>query len=278
MLSALNPKYIYRNSRELLKTLINHRQLTMAMAKREITERYAGQIFGLFWVYGHPLVLMLVYVLVFGFIFKLKIGGTRELPFDYTIYLLSGLIPWLSFAEGNLKASTVIIGNSNIVKQVVFPIEVLPVKGVLATITTQIVFSTMFIIYVAVSQGRVHLTYLLLPVLITIQTLGMIGVSFILAAIGAYIRDTKDFVQVFNVIGFYIMPAIYVPGHIPEMMNYVLYLNPFSYMIWTYQDALYYGRFEHPWAWVVFIFMSLFLFVTGYRLFRKLKVMFGSVL
>jgi lipopolysaccharide transport system permease protein len=58
----------------------------------------------------------------------------------------------------------------------------------------------------------------------------------------------------------------------------VLYLNPFSYMIWCYQDALYFGRFEHPAAWVVFPLASLFTFALGYRVFRKLKTFFGNVL
>src|SRR5262245_57714802 len=76
--------------------LIRHRQLTWDMAKREVADRYTGLVFGAFWTIGHPLVLMLVYVAVFGFVFRVRIGGTADMPLDYTAYLLAGLIPWLT--------------------------------------------------------------------------------------------------------------------------------------------------------------------------------------
>ena len=61
------------------------------------------------------------------------------MPLDYTTYLLSGLIPWMAFQESMAKGATVIVGNANLVKQVVFPVEVLPVKGVIASFSTQLV-------------------------------------------------------------------------------------------------------------------------------------------
>jgi lipopolysaccharide transport system permease protein len=58
----------------------------------------------------------------------------------------------------------------------------------------------------------------------------------------------------------------------------VLYLNPFSYLVWCYQDALYFGRFEHPAAWFVCPTICAVSFVVGYRTFRKLKPLFGNML
>jgi lipopolysaccharide transport system permease protein len=65
---------------------------------------------------------------------------------------------------------------------------------------------------------------------------------------------------------------------VPSILRPLLYINPFSYMVWCYQDALYFGRFEHWWAWPIFAGLSLAIFYVGYRVFRKLKVMFGDVL
>lgn len=276
--SLLKWEYHFQAFRELILLLTRHRQLTIEMAKREIKDRYLGQVFGIFWAIGHPLVLMAVYIFIFVFVFKIKIGGTRELPFDYTTYLLSGLIPWLGFQESMSKASTVIIGNANLVKQVIFPIEVLPVKGVIAALITQVIFLVLLAGYVLITQYFLPWTYLLLPLLILLQTLAMIGVSYILAAVGAYFRDVKDLVQVFSVVGLYLMPTFYLPEFVPELFRPVLYLNPFSYLTWCYQDALYFGRFEHWWAWPIFAVMSLGVFYIGYRIFRKLKIMFGHVL
>lgn len=268
----------FKAFREIVNLLTKHKYLTWEMAKREITERYKGQILGSFWAVLHPLVLIIVYVFIFVFVFKIKMGGTREMPLDYTTYLLAGLIPWLSFQEAMMKASTVIIVNANIVKQVVFPVEILPVKGVISSLITQVIFFLMLIVYVGISYHSLHWTYVFLPLLIFVQALGMIGVSYILAAVGAYFRDVKDFVQVFSFIGVYLLPIFYLPEQLPELFKPLIYLNPFSYLIWCYQDVLYLGRFENPWSWLIFIVLSHAVFIIGYRLFRKLKVMFGNVI
>jgi lipopolysaccharide transport system permease protein len=248
------------------------------MTKREIGERYAGQMLGLFWTVGHPLVMMGVFVFIFAIVFKLKAGGTYELPLDYTTYLLSGLIPWITFQESMSKATTAIVANANLVKQVVFPLEILPIKGVLASLVTQAVSIMVLIGYVSFKHGLPPWTYVLLPVLLMFQCMAMVGVSYILSSVGVYFRDLKDFVQVFCLMGMYLMPVFYLPEMVPKIFRPVLYINPFSYMIWCYQDVFFFGRFEHPWAWAVFIFSSVFLFYGGYRIFLKLKIMFGNVL
>ena len=249
------------------------------MTRREISDRYAGQVLGMFWAVGHPLVLMGIYVFIFAYVFKMKLGGTYAMPLDYTTYLLCGLIPWMAFQESMSKAAVVIIGSANLVKQVVFPIEVLPVKGVIASFSNQIVASGVLVVYVLCNTGgHIPWTYILLPVLFAFQAMAMIGVAYILASLGTYFRDVKDFVQVFCIAGMYTMPIFYLPTMVPEIFRPLLYLNPFSYMAWCYQDVCYFGRFQHPWAWPVFMFGSLGIFYVGYRVFRKLKVCFGSVL
>lgn len=264
--------------RQALLVLYRNKYLVLEMAKREISDRYAGQAFGMFWAIGHPAFLIGLYVFVFAFVFKQKIGGTVEMPLDYTAYLLSGLVAWLAFQESMTKSCTAITSNAALVKQVVFPLEVLPVKGVLASLFPQLVSFVVLILYVLFTHGTVHVTYFLLPILLAMQIMAMIGLAYILSAIGAYFRDIKDFVQLFAVAGIYLMPVFYLPGWVPSLFRPLLYLNPFSYLVWCYQDVLYYGRFEHPWAWVFTCLMSPMIFVFGYRVFCKLKPGFGNLL
>jgi lipopolysaccharide transport system permease protein len=263
---------------EIAQLLTRHRQLTVEMARREITDRYLGQFFGAFWALAHPLVFMGVYVFIFAFVFKVKVGGTRELPLNYTVYLLSGLIPWLCVQEALSKNTSAITSNANLVKQVVFPVEILPVKGVLSSLFTECIFLIFLTIYVLAVYHYLPWTYVMIPVLLFFQGLGMIGISYILSAVCVYFRDLKDFVQVFVVVGVYLIPAFYLPEFVPPSFRPLLYMNPFSYLIWCYQDALYFGTFAHPWAWWIFSALSLLTFYFGYRLFRKLKLMFGNVL
>jgi lipopolysaccharide transport system permease protein len=263
---------------EIVKVLTRHRDLTWEMAKRELSDRYAGQAFGLLWAIAHPIFMIGLYVFIFAFVFKMKIGGTVEMPLDYTTYLLSGLVAWMSFQEAMTKSCSAITGNAALVKQVVFPLEILPVKGVLASLFPQIISLVILIAYVLATHGSLPATYLLLPVLIAMQVMAMIGVAYILAPIGAYFRDIKDFVQLFALAGVYLMPVFYLPSWVPTLFKPLLYLNPFSYLIWCYQDALYFGRFEHPWAWVVTGTLSILSFIIGYRVFRKLKPGLGNLL
>lgn len=271
-------KAYFQAFREITFLLTRHRQLTFEMTKKEVTDRYLGQSLGTFWVIGHPIAIMGIYVFIFAYVFKIKIGSTPEMPLDYTAYLLSGLIPWMCFQDAMAKASVVIVSNANLVKQVVFPLEVLPVKGGIASLVTMIISLALLIVYVLVSEHALPWTYVLLPLLIFFQIIAMIGIGYILSAIGAYFRDIKDFVQVFNLAGLYLLPIFYLPQHVPGIFRPLLYCNPFSYITWCYQDALYFGRFEHWWAWLVFPALSIFVFSMGYRIFRKLKSMFGNVL
>lgn len=263
---------------ELAGLLGRYRSLAFELAKRELAEQYAGQVFGSLWAIAHPVFMMALYVFVFAIVFKVKVGGSYELPLDYTVYLLSGLVPWLSFQQAMTRSSSALTAHANLVKQVVFPIEILPAKTVLASFVPQIIGLTVLIAYVVWKFGTPPATYALLPVLFLVQAIGMMGAAFTLSIIGAYVRDTKDFVQLFAVVGVYLMPVFYLPEWVPPAFKPLLYANPFSYMVWCYQDVLYFGRIEHPWAWAVFVLGSIFAFALGYRLFRKLKPQLGNVL
>jgi lipopolysaccharide transport system permease protein len=248
------------------------------MAKRDITDRYVGQAFGIFWTFGHPLFLMGLYVFIFGVVFKIKIDATLEMPLNYTTYLLSGLIVWLGLQESLVKSCTAITSNSSLVKQVVFPLEILPIKGVISSLFQQGVLLFSLVLYVFFSNGHLPWTYILLPILVFFQFLLLIGLSFLLSSVGVYFRDLKDFVQLFTVAGVYILPIVYLPTWVPKIFQPLLYMNPFSYLVWCYQDVLYFGRIEHPYAWVVNIILSIFIFIFGFRIFKSLKPMFGNML
>jgi len=258
------------------RLLTRHRQLTWEMTKREISERYAGQVLGVLWAVGHPLILMGVYVAVFSVIFQIRVTRSAEMPLDYATYILAGMIPWLTFQEALNKSATVILRNVDLVKQVVFPIEILPVKCVLAAFLTQLVSLGFFVTYCLVRHGVPPATYALLPLLMALQVLGMTGVAYVLSCMGAYFKDAKDFVQVLCTINIYLLPIIYLPAMIPQKFMPVLYANPFSHMVWCYQDVLYFGRIAHPVSWIVFAVLCLVSFVVGDRMFDKAKNVFGN--
>lgn len=275
LMTASSPSKVLYDFYSLLR---RHHELIWEMTRREFSDKYAGQAIGILWALGHPLVLMGIYVFVFNFVFKTRMGGNVALPLDYTAYLLSGLIPWMAFQDAMGKSATVIVNNANLVKQVVFPTEILPLKGVIASCVTQSIFFFLMMAYVLIRYKSLPLTYLLIPALFLAQAICMTGVSYIISSLSVYFRDIKDLLQVFCLANIYIMPIFYLPEMVPKIFKPVLYLNPFSYMIWCYQDVLYFGELRHPWAWLVFGIGAVTIFYTGYRVFMRLKVFFGNVL
>ncbi|MGH1371021.1 MAG: ABC transporter permease [Cellvibrionaceae bacterium] len=252
-----------------IKLFSKHGELVLELARREVLDRYSGQAVGAIWALFHPIFLMGVYIIIFGFVFGLRFE--RDMPLDYGSYLLAGLIPWLAVVEVISKSSVVIAGNRPLIKQVVFPMEVLPVKGVVSTVFTQGVFWGGYIVYAVFQRREFDSFWLLLPLLMIIQTVFLMGLAFFISSIAAIIKDVKDLVQLVAVVGLYFLPIIYLPGMMPSWMAPLLEFNPLSHMVWVYQDVSFYGRIEHPISWIVWLVTASVVYVVGAATFSRLK-------
>src|SRR5262249_20815655 len=98
------------------------------------------------------------------------------------------------------------------------------------------------------------------------------------SSVSVFVRDARELVQLYCVAGVFLLPIAYLPQWVPPLFKPLLYLNPYSYVIWCFQDALYFGRFEHPWAWVIGLCGGGLVFALGARVFGGLKPMFGDAL
>ena len=263
---------------EVGRLLFRNRMLTAEMTRREIRGEHAGHVLGSSWGIVQPLALMALYAFVFGVVFRVRVGGTFELPRDFTVYMLSGLVPWLALIQALGKSVTAINVNSQLVKGSLFPLEILPVTSALAAALPLLVGVAFIVVYTLAAEGGLPATILLVPVVFAFQLVAMAGLAFALSAVGVFVRDVRQIVPIVSLLGIFVLPIVYLPTAVPEVFQPVLYANPASYLVWTWQDVLYFGRFEHPWAWAVFMVGSVLLFVTSYRLFRKLKPHFGDVL
>jgi lipopolysaccharide transport system permease protein len=264
---------------EYLRVVLRRRELTWDLAKREFTERYAGQVFGVVWGVAHPLIIILVYLFIFDFVFRTQMGddGSRGL-FGFSVYMLAGLVPWLTVAEVLSKSTAVVSGNVNLVKQVIFPVEVLPTKAVIASFLTQVILTLALLAYALLRYHAAPWTWALAPAVLLVQLVGMFGLSLLLSSLAPYFKDLKDVVQVFCLINVYLMPVVYLPNLVPRAFQPFLYVNPFSYQTWCFQDVFYFGRIAHPWAWPPFVLLNVLALGVGYRVFNTLRSSFGNVL
>lgn len=278
-LRVLHPVTNLRASLTFLKTIYRQRELVRELTKNELSERYAGQVLGAAWAFLHPVLLAAVYVFIFSVVFKVRLDQKgMNVSADFTMYILAGLIPWLAVQELLVKSTTVIRGHSNLVKQMIFPIEVLPAKCVFATLATEIILVGALLAYSGLRMQFFPWTLLLLPLLLFIQVTLMLGLALILSAVGTYFRDLKDVIQLFTLVSIYMMPIVYLPQMVPPQLRPLIDLNPFTSHAYCFQDVLFYGRIEHPVAWIIFPAMALLALGVGTRMFGKFRHSFGNVL
>ena len=261
-----------------LASIRRHAPLALSMARRELRSRHAGNILGSMWIIGHPLFQMCLFVFIFAVVFQQKIGGNRELPRDYTTYILTGLVPWLAMVPVFTGACSAIIANSNLIKQFSFEAEVLPIKDVALSMVFWVVGVVLIVVYQLFIYVSLPWTLILLPLVLAMHLATMLGVALLLAAITVFVRDVKDIMVLVVSAGVYVLPIVYLPTWVPPIFRPFLYANPFSYLIWVYQDVFYFGRIEHPASWAISAILSLLSLSIGYRVFHRLQPIFGNAL
>lgn len=269
----------FRSTRDLVAGLSANRRLAWALAKRDMSDEHVGQSFGIGWALFQPLMMMAIYLFVFTFVFATRLDNAPNPHLDYSVYLFSGLVPWLTLSLVLGRAPSIIVGNTGLVKQVALPVEILPVKSLFGPFVFFSIVLTFSLVYALVSSGgQLPLTAAMLP-LLAVQLFALaVGLSLLLSALGAFFRDIREFVNIFLGMGLFILPILYRPGWLPPALATVINLNPFSAVVWSWQDALYYGQIAHPGAWIVNAVLSVGALLVGARIFMTAKDHFGDVL
>lgn len=264
-------------TRFLFGSLIKHRRLLFEMAKRDISDRYSGQVLGSIWAVVHPVMTIVVFIFMFAVVFRMKVDSSLAIPGDHTLYMVSGIVPWLVVADVLGRSSAIVSGQASLVKQVVFPVEILPVKMVLATLPTFLIGFAGLTIY-GFLVGRASPALLLYPLAAVPLYLFLLGVSFTLSAIGVFLRDVREVVQMYALIGLYVAPIFYFMDWVPERLRFLVYLNPVTMYVEMFHDAAYYGAIRSWTVWLVAMAGGAFATWVGAMIFARLKPHFGSYL
>jgi lipopolysaccharide transport system permease protein len=254
-----------------------HRGLISSLVKRDLTNRYKGSVMGLLWTVITPAIQILIFTVIFAGIFNAKFGNETG-QFGYAIYMFCGMLPWIAFSEGIQRAATVLTENVNLVKRVVFPIEALPVNLALSAITQQLFGTLVLVLVAALSEHTISPTIFFLPVLLVPQLLVTVGLGWLAASFGVFIRDTAQFAQLVLMTWMYLTPIIYPEKMIPAKYGWLVDLNPMAALIRSYRLVLLEG--EMP-DWGGLAFTSLFALVcfgVGYWWFERTKKAFADVL
>ena len=277
----LNPAPYGRAVAGLARLLFRHRFLLGDMARRDVRDQYLGRTFGLFWAVAQPMIMIGLYLLAFVYIFKVRLPDNPEAlnPSDsLTLYIISGLIPFFASQNVLTKSATVLTSQANLVKQVVFPIEVLPVKIVSSAFLTQSICTLILLGYSVFAFHKLSPVILLWPCLILAHYTILIGCSLVLAVIAPYFKDISDLVNIMFTLLFYGSPLFYNTDMLPEVLRKIMVFNPMHHLLHCYRDLFYESGLTRPGSWCVTVLMAIVSLGLGARVFNKLKTVLGNVL
>lgn len=264
--------------RELLASLWRNRSLIKASVKREVLGRYRGSVMGILWSFFNPLFMLAVYTVVFSVVFKTRWGTDNSSKTEFALVLFAGLILFNIFSECINKAPGLILSNANYVKKVVFPLEILPIITLLSAIFHALVSLGVWFLAYGIFFGLPHVTVLLLPVIILPFAMFIIGLSWILASLGVYLRDVSQIISLITSVIMFMSPIFYPVSAVPEKYRYLVYLNPLASVIEMTRDVLYWGKTPNFILLGIYWLMAAFIAWVGFLWFQKTRKGFADVL
>ena len=258
-----------------LARLARHRGLIQSLVARELKARYRGSVLGFFWSFVNPLLMLAIYSFVFA---EIMPNTTKETT-PYSVFFMSGLLPWTWFSASLLEASNSLISGGNLIKKVLFPAEVLPIVSVLANLVH---FALGLVILAGFMIGYRHFPdwgdLIWFPVVVLVQLVFTIGLALVLSALTVHFRDIRDLLANLVQFWFFATPIIYY-YQMPSVQRFLwlFKLNPFYHLAVSYQELLFFpGPFGH-WRSLLYLGAgSVGLFLAGYWVFDRLRDSFAE--
>lgn len=254
---------------QLINNLYNYRELLKSNVKKEIRGKYKGSILGILWSFVNPLLMVLVYAIVFPYIMRVKTD-------NYLVYLITAIIPWNYFTTVINQGMITVRMNAGIIKKVYFPREILPISVVTSGLVNFFISCIIILIFCIFSGIGLSFHLLLLPFIALIQFFLTLGIVFALSAINIYIKDTEYIIQFFLNMLFYATPILYPATMFPKAIRWVLYINPMSQLIDAYRNIFLYHEMPNGLGIVYIIIVTTIIFGIGLAIFRKLEKGFAE--
>jgi lipopolysaccharide transport system permease protein len=254
-------------------TIWRNRGLIRVMAKRDIMGRYKGSFGGAFWTIINPLLLMLTYFFVFGYLLgndPHRSGG------PFALYFLAGMLPWLPFSEAVGRSSNVVLENRNLIKKLVFPVDTLPVNLVAAGLVTELFAIGLYCILLLVLRHSIPLAIVWLPLVVIPQLLFTTGISWFLAGLGAYVKDLGQIMQFALTIWFFMTPICYEEKNLVKAP--ILTKNPIYILVKGYRSIFLDNQHPAFGALWKLSLLAAVVFVLGHAWFYKLKKSFADMI
>jgi lipopolysaccharide transport system permease protein len=255
-----------------IRQLWRYRRILRTTALNDLRARYRGTAFGLVWVVLYPLLFLGLYGTVYSRILRVQVVGFGTL--EYLQIIFCGLVPFIGFSEALSSGVSSVTGNRGLIRNTMFPIELIPVKVVLTSSFSLTVSLAMLMVFLW-GQGTVHLTQLALPLIVFLQIVFSIGVVWILSSLCVFLPDIAQVIGIVILFLMIISPIAYTREMVPSNLRAFLLPNPLYYLIMLYRDAAFTGVISEK-LLLAFSAVTAFTFVIGWTLFSRLKPLFSD--
>lgn len=263
----------------MMAGLWRQRHLIIQMIRREVVGRYKGSAMGLLWSFIHPVFMLTVYTFVFGFVFKTRVSGvTSTGRTGFAVWLFAGLIVHSLFAEILNRAPGVIVSNVNFVKKVVFPLEILPVVSLGAALFHGLVSLGVLLVAFFAFNMFLPWTVVLAPLVLAPLAVLSMGLAWMLASLGVYLRDVSQTIGVLTMALPFLAPVFYPLSMLPDRLRPWIKLNPLTVIIEQARVVLIEGRLPDWTALGAYMLIAMAVAWAGYAWFQNTRKGFADVL
>ena len=263
--------------REILASFWRNHGLIYALSKREVVGRYRGSYFGILWSFINPLFMLLVYTFVFSIIFKARWNIQNDSKTEFALVLFAGLIVLNLFSECITRAPTLLLSNTNYVKKVVFPLEILPWVTLYSALFHAAISLFVLLTGYSIFIGAPYLTIFYLPLIVAPFCLMIMGFSWVLASLGVYLRDISQMVGIVVTAIMFLAPIFYPMTSIPEQLQFAILLNPLTIPVEGIRNYLFWGTELNYGYLSIYWVVSLLICIAGFGWFQKVREGFADV-
>jgi ABC-type polysaccharide/polyol phosphate export systems, permease component len=263
----------------LVRNIWGYKQLILQMTKREVIGRYKGSAMGLAWSFLNPLFMLVVYTFVFSVVFKARwsVGGDESRT-QFAVILFVGMIVHGFFAEVVNRAPQIILGNTNYVKKVVFPLETLPVISLCAALFHTVISLLVLLCAFFLFNGYLHWTLVFVPLVFLPLVIFCLGLGWILASLGVFIRDVGQTTVIITTVMMFLSPVFFPITALPEKYRIWIMLNPLTFIIEQARNILIWGQMPNWSGLAVYTLAAMLVAWLGYAFFQKTRKGFADVL
>ena len=265
--------------RAMVVHLWRYRGLIVRLTKRDVLGRYKGSLLGLAWSFVTPIIMLVIYTFVFTVVFNARWGvGGEENKGIFALQLFAGLIVHGILAEVLTRSPSLILANTNYVKKVVFPLEILPLVPLGSALFHASISSLVLIAAQLVVLGSIPWTFWMLPLVLLPLLILAMGISWLLASLGVFLRDIGQTMGLIATMLLFLSPIFYPISALPENFHGVIQANPLTFIIEQVRAVLLEGQLPDIMGLLKYLAVSLGVAWLGFAWFQKTRKGFADVL